>query len=273
MSDRQSIESIRKVTGMSKLINICENYSRIYNINFNPSKCMLLHFNKSRLEMNIKLKMNGIDIPVGNEYKHLGNLISTRSNCEQNVNKINQDMNVRTNTILREFSMLNSSSRRFLFNTQCMSLYGCELLDLCDRVNIEKLCVNWRKCCRKIIKVSPRTHCNLIPQLMQTRNILTIVENRILNFLIKNLSHKNKIVNFISNNSLLSISSPVNKILNKILWKHKISFISIFEGKRIELSDVAFQEGWIVNIINEIIDCIEGGINTQFDKELLLYMF
>ena len=107
---------------------------------------------------------------------------------------------------------------------------------------------------------------------MQTRNILTIVENRILNFLIKNLSHKNKIVNFISNNSLLSISSPVNKILNKILWKHKISFISIFEGKRIELSDVAFQEGWIVNIINEIIDCIEGGINTQFDKDLLLYI-
>ena len=54
------------VTGISKLINICENYSQIYNINFKPSKCMLLHFNKSRLEMNIKLKMNGIDIPVGN---------------------------------------------------------------------------------------------------------------------------------------------------------------------------------------------------------------
>ena len=152
------------VTALQRLMKICEDFSIEFNMNFNPSKCNVMVFNRSDRLLNVSLKMNGLNIPVHTKSNHLGNEISS-VNLINNIDKMKKDMNSRTNVIMTEFNMLNNSSRRFLFNSQCMSSYGSELLNPNERANINSLCVKWRKCCWKILNVSPRTHCNLIPSL------------------------------------------------------------------------------------------------------------
>ena len=67
--------------------------------------------------------MNGTTIRVTNECKHLGNFISN-TNLLNNAVNIIKDMKIRTNILMSEFYMLNSLTRRQLFNSQCLSLYG-----------------------------------------------------------------------------------------------------------------------------------------------------
>ena len=182
-------------------------------------------------------------------------------------------MRVRSNVLCTEFAMLDSKSRRFLFNAQCMSLYGGEFIKLDDIASVNKLCVNWRKCCRRITNVPSRTHCNLVPELMCSKNISTIVQQRILNFLILGLSHSNGVVNFIFRNCIMSYSSYLVKNLNIIMQQHKIRYFDIFKGKKLKLFDAdIFDEKWKINFINELIDCIENDNISGFSRQEMSLM-
>ena len=78
---------------------------------------------------------------------------------------------------------------------------------------------------------------------MSRRNIATITENRILNFDIKNLNHKNYIVKNIFLNSLSSYNSYFLGIVNKIILKYKIKFIAIFKNKKL-LNETKNDNDW-----------------------------
>ena len=105
--------------------------------------------------------MNNLAILVVNECKHLGNVISNKNLINNSINII-KDMNVKTNVILSEFYTIDSLSRGHLFNSQCMNLYGCELINTNNQNEIDDLCINWRKGCRRVMNFSARTHGTLI---------------------------------------------------------------------------------------------------------------
>ena len=79
-------------------------------------------------------------------------------------------------------------------NSQCMGLYGCELININNKNEINNLFTNCRKFCFRVINFSVRTNRKLIPKLMNRRNIAIIIVNIIMNFVIKNVNHKNYIV-------------------------------------------------------------------------------
>ena len=57
-----------------------------------------------------------------------------------------------------------------LFNSYCMAWYGSQILDL-SGAHIQKVCTGWNKAVRKIWHLPYRTHCSLLPHLMQTVNM------------------------------------------------------------------------------------------------------
>ena len=61
--------------------------------------------------------------------------------------------------------------------------------------------------------------------IMATRQIDFIMEQRILNFYIKGLSHNNDLVNYVFKNAILSYSSVVVKNINFIINKHKLIIV------------------------------------------------
>ena len=82
--------------------------------------------------------------------------------------------------------------------------------------------VAWRKCSRSILKVSPRTHNNLIPDLMNSRDLKTILEERFLNFYINGLSHYNDFISLIFKNTFIHSTSFIVRNVNRILLKNKL---------------------------------------------------
>ena len=102
-------------------------------------------------------------------------------------------MKVRTNASINQFRPVSWKSKVTLFNSQCLSLYGCNLWRLDDK-KVENLCTTWKICCRRLLGLSPRTRSHLIPQLMETAPILDIIMYRMLNFVLAGVNHKNNVI-------------------------------------------------------------------------------
>ena len=97
-------------------------------------------------------------------------------------------MKVRTNTIATQFRPISWRSKVTLFNSQCLSLYGCQLWRLDDK-KVDELCTTWKVCCRRLLNLNQRSRSHLIHQLMGTAPILDIIMYRMLNFVLNGLNH------------------------------------------------------------------------------------
>ena len=254
---------------MSKLMRVCEIYSLEFGLDFNVAKCCLVPFSSHNNNLNVKLKLNNVEIPVSDSYKHLGNKIFNRNSMFR-VDDIITDMKIRSNVLINEFSKLDSESKKVLFKSQCLGLYGCELLDLEHR-SIDTLCVAWRKCSRKVLGVPYRTHCDIVPALLNCNSILTLIEERTLNFVVRGLKHSNPVIKFVFNNAILNNHGYILRNMNIILNKHKISYLDIFNTKKFKLSDDNFPDLWKIDFINEILEINDAYDVDGFTMEELTY--
>ena len=67
----------------------------------------------------------------------------------------------KTNAILCDFGCCDSSTLVNIHGTFCLDLYGCELWNISSKYT-EEMHTAWRIAMRKIWKLHPRTHNNLI---------------------------------------------------------------------------------------------------------------
>ena len=63
------------------------------------------------------------------------------------------DLYMRTNCLLSDFSVTECTTISTLFNTYCMNVYGSPLWEYYDRKSLELFYVAWRKSIRKIWKI------------------------------------------------------------------------------------------------------------------------
>ena len=115
-------------TGIKEMLKTCESYAMKHNILLNAKKSQILIFDqKSRISVNPKIKMkNGEEIPYVAECNDLGNILSNISDfpiVDQAVN----NLYMRTNCLLADFSFTDSNTLSRLFNTYCTNIYGSPL--------------------------------------------------------------------------------------------------------------------------------------------------
>ena len=262
------------VGALKILLEKCENFSKSHHVNFNSSKSSLLFFSKSRESNNcpeLDIKFCGVDIPVRNEINYLGTILKNDAELH-NADKCINDMKIRSNVIINEFSHIDTEAKSKLFKSQCMVFYGCELLNL-DAPYIDKLLVNWRICTRKILNLSRRTHSNLLAPLLKCKNPLLIIEQRFLNFYRKLLNHSNSVIRHLINFTISNNFSNINKNLINILFKHSISYEKLLDNKSIIIKD-NFEPNWKIPLLNELILARDNLIELNLNKteiELILY--
>ena len=183
-------------------------------------------------------------------------------------------MKIRSNVIKTEFNNIGSFSRVNLFKSQCMSMYGIELYNL-DSNEINKFLTAWRVCARKIINVNPRTHCNLIAPLMNCKNPLIIIEERMINFYVKLINHDNSLLKYIANFSLNNNFSDFTKNIFQILNKNSISFEKLFKKERIRIKE-NFQHDWRIDVLKELInmrdELVVSNLNLHEINNLIKYL-
>ena len=255
------------------LISICEIFAKDFEMIFNPDKCTLLIFTNSEfIKNNVNIMLCGKLVKVVNKEKHLGHVLSSEychTSTLVNIDNVIRDMKVRTNAIINNFKPVSWKSKVTLFNSQCLSLYGCHIWRL-DDSNVEKLCTTWKVCCRRLLGLSPRTRSHLIPQLMETAPILDIIMYRILNFVLDGLNHENNMIKSFFKNSLLSGTSYMSTNVNKIIRCFNINYLELFSFNKnklkIKLKEKAGIKDWQCNMIEELMYMRESYLEANLDR-------
>ena len=260
-------------SALRNLIVICENYANEYAVSFNPDKCSLIIFSKSEfIRNNVNIMLCGSRVKNVTNEKHLGHIFS--SEYEKSMNLINlddviRDMKVRTNTIVSQFKPISWKSKTTLFNSQCLSLYGCQLWRL-DDSKVDKLCTTWKICCRRLLNLSPRTRSHLIPHLMGTSPILDIIMYRMLSFFIAGLHHKDKIIRYFYKNVLLSNTSYMTANISKICEHFNINYFDILSLKKCRIKQIMNNikevKDWKCDILEELLSMRDNSLIANLNR-------
>ena len=185
---------------------------------YNPARI----YNSFPNARTLDVALNGAPIPVVKSCKHLGVEIGTNA-VKHNVERAAHDMIRRTNLLISNYSHSNWHVLMSLFRTYCCHFYGSPLWKL-DLRSIEYLITTWRKCCRKILKVSPRTRSKYLPLLSDMPHPLTQLHVRFLKFYLSCINSGNSVVRYTSALSIES-SSNVGFNIRSIFYFLRISEI------------------------------------------------
>ena len=160
-------------------------------------------------------------------------------------------------------------SKVTLFNSQCLSLYGCQLWRL-DDPKVKELCTTWKICCRRLLNLSQRTRSRLIHHIMNTAPLNDIVMYRILCFFVSGLNNDDATISNLFRNTLLSNTSYMLTNVNKILQRFDISYTNILSLNKSMLKQI-FQnmiggKDWQCIIIEELMSMREDDNITPLNS-------
>ena len=202
--------------GMQKLLNICDDYAKEFDIIFNGDKSQLLLFKGRDCKTTYgKLCINDVELQYTDNTVHLGHNIST----------VDKDVFVRKaicnfwknfNIFLSDLGHLSIGIKCKLFQQYCCSFYGSVLWLLSSNA-VNDLCIAWRKALRILWKVPALTHCNIIEQLSGFMPLYIQLTKRFCKFIHKCMSSMNDKVRIVCKVALenpMSVTSSNYSIMN-----------------------------------------------------------
>ena len=123
--------------------------SKDYKILFNAKKSKLMYFVRNNINTNNMISVsNSTMIDFLKQCTHLGTIIYsdfTRKNVDFAVN----DLFMRTNNLMADFSYTHGSTLSVLYNSYCMNVYGSQLWCFNDHKSFNRFYVDWRKTIRR----------------------------------------------------------------------------------------------------------------------------
>ena len=164
-----------------------KNIANEYQIDLNTIISKLICFN-ANIDHTPHIILNGQPVSVVFEDKHLGICISSFIN-DKHMFENTCDLYQRSNLLISQFRPCNSETLDRLHMTYCMYICGCELWNLNEK-DVNQFIVAWRKIKRRIWKIPPMTHNNLVCNI--SNNIDAIIDKRIVRFIYNFINHSNE---------------------------------------------------------------------------------
>ncbi len=155
--------------------------------------------------------------------KILGHTVSSHGSLV-NLEPVIKDVKVRTNVINNQICSASWQSKVMLFNSQCMSLYGCQLSSL-DDPWVEELSVAWRVCCRRLLAL------HWLPHIMNSLPVRNAIKNECC-FFIVGLKHPVQQLSKFFKNVLTSSPPYMLPNINSILQAYNTKYYELFECSR-----------------------------------------
>ena len=165
------------------MLNVCEDYAKEYNILFNTSKSKLIQFGKNYFDAQHVLHMsNGSEFDYVEQCLQLGTTLYSDISV-RNINNAVNDLFMRTNNLMADFSNAHSSTLSVLYNSYCMNVYGSQLWCFNDYKSVERFYIAWRKTIRRIWRIDKRTHNVLTNLINGCLPINLMLEKRCIKFI------------------------------------------------------------------------------------------
>ena len=208
------------LSGLRKVIRICEEYAADHNILFNGTKSKLIVFtpNGQNAE-NVNVFVNGDRVQQVDAAVYLGNLLSNNSNdapIERGIANFNRQFN----SFMAHFGRLKANVKAKLFYNYCSSLYGCTLWDFTGN-KIHDLYRIWRKSVRRLWYIPWQTHCWILPLLTGHLPIEYMLHKRFVKFMYNAFNSDNSSVAFITRIATVNPMSSAGRNYRKIMYKYK----------------------------------------------------
>lgn len=140
----------------------------------------------------------------------------------------------RVNMVLGHFPNVNTLVRYRLFNTFCMSLYGCQLWDFSSKY-IKLFYVAWRKSIRRLLDVPYRTHSVLLNLICNDDPIDVKLHRRFNRFVFKVLHSPNSIVQLCGHLAINGSKSTIGNNISFICNKYQFNRNQYFHSYNIPL--------------------------------------
>ena len=144
-----------------------------------------------------------------------------------------------------------------------------------DSSDMKKLDTSWRVCCRRLLGVSNRTNCCLIPHLMNTLPPSLQIFSRIVGFFKKSSNTDDSPYSkFFFDQCLINKESLMYKNLRYISGKLNCSIQELLNLSKQKLQKKLYElvpktDRWQIDFIKEMIGIKEGFITVNFGNEMV----
>ena len=213
--------------------------------------------------------MGDSDLKIVEEEYHIGHLLTDGMNRLMiDYKDIISGIGSKTNCLARTFPNIGTDAKCVLFNAQCCNLFGIEMIDVNSK-QFDLLCLKWRKCVRYVLNISPRTHNDFLPMLIESQSIQCQIYSRILSFFHKGYHHSSSYVSFFFRNSLIGMYSYISRNIYNISNRINTSFQEIIRRPLNWVKNKCkpkFEYDWRVNMIKELLMCRDGALECNLSK-------
>ena len=157
-------------SALQKMVNTCENFAKDFDVRYNPKKSMCIQLCGKLTANNPKISLNGELLMWYKCVRHLGNVINTQINDQDDIKLKKNDFIARTNSLIVNFKAASRSARIKLFSSKCCFFYGSQSWAL-DSKPVQELEVCWRKAARRLLGLPYQTRSAMIPYLLNCDNL------------------------------------------------------------------------------------------------------
>ncbi len=229
------------LSGLRKMVNVCERYAQQHDVLFNGKKSKLLVFG-SKEPKDVNVSVNGQNVPLCDTAVHLGHMLSTIDKYEcvkDGVKRFNSSVN----SFFAKFGGLYSSVKNKLFTQYCCSMYGAQLWPLWHE-NTEMLCTQWRNALRRIWKLPYNTHKDLLPLVAKNVPLEISLELRFARFYQSLVNSKNSIVRFVAKMTTYGWRSTMGMNVRHLLAKYNLCLNELIAKSVCELKQIC-KDKWM----------------------------
>ena len=167
--------------GLQTIVDVSVNYVRKHDVIYNGSKSQFLIFpSNSGSHVKRHISIDGNVLQSVDEAVHLGYHVSViNKDCmlQHAISHFWRSFNI----FRADFGRLYPEIQCDLFITYCSSFYGAPFWNICS-ATFKQLCAAWRKCLRKIWRVHPMTHCDVIALLSHCKPMEIGIQQRFCKF-------------------------------------------------------------------------------------------
>ena len=215
------------VTGLIKMIKICEEYANEHDILFNGKKSKYLVFGKAgRYKYNHTVKVNNEIVVRCEKADHLGHPLQTENTLDALAEKGLNNLNTSFHGFMSRFRGCNSTTRNKLFHQYCSSMYGSQLW-LLDSNGVDKILSKWRKYHRVVLEVPCMTHSDMLPLISDRMPLECTLDLKYISFYKSIAASKNVILKYMAKHMLQSHSSTMCRNMRHLCYKYDLRIDNI----------------------------------------------
>ena len=179
------------VQALQKLIRVCEDFARDYNVLFNAKKTVCMRVGSNGEPPTRVVTLHGAAVMWKQRIKHLGNIITSDLNDKCDIEYKKGVFISHVNRLNNKLSVVSANVKGQLQQTYCCSWYGCQTWDLVSK-SAQTMAVEWNKAVRRTLGIPYTTHTALLPGITGSKPFKDQHASRVFKFISSFLSSNNE---------------------------------------------------------------------------------